>query len=73
MGRGHLRRMAKMERVHGILVEKCQGSRPLGRHNHRWQDNSTGCAWGPLAGFLEQVIDLSFPRCVLFDGGMGTA
>jgi len=41
MGKGRLRRVAKKEMVHGILVEKCQGSRPLGRRRHKWQDNFT--------------------------------
>jgi hypothetical protein len=41
MGRGRLRRMAKKEMVHRILVEKGQGSRPLARRRHKWQDDFT--------------------------------
>jgi hypothetical protein len=29
----------KMRNVYKILVRKCEGKRPLGRHRHGWEDN----------------------------------
>jgi hypothetical protein len=26
--------------THRILVENAEGKRPLGRHSHRWEDNT---------------------------------
>jgi len=26
--------------THGILVEKAEGKRPVGRHSHRWENNT---------------------------------
>jgi hypothetical protein len=36
---GHVAHMGERRDIHGILVGKPEGKRPLGRHRHRWKDN----------------------------------
>jgi hypothetical protein len=36
---GHVARMGEERGVHGVLVEKPEGKRPLGRPRRRWEDN----------------------------------
>ena len=36
---GHVACMGERKGVHGVLVRKPEGNRPLGRHKHRWEDN----------------------------------
>jgi hypothetical protein len=36
---GHVARMGEGRVVHGVLVGKPEGRRPLGRPRHRWEDN----------------------------------
>jgi len=36
---GHVARMGKDRGVHGVLVGKPEGKRPLGRPRRRWEDN----------------------------------
>jgi hypothetical protein len=36
---GHVARMGEERGVHGVLVGKPEGKRPLGRPRHRWEDN----------------------------------
>ena len=36
---GHVACMGKRRGVHGVLVGKPEGKRPLGRPKHRWEDN----------------------------------
>jgi hypothetical protein len=36
---GYLSRMGEKRNAYGILVEKPEGKRPLGRSKHRWEDN----------------------------------
>jgi len=36
---GHVARMGKRRGVHGVLVGKPEGKRPLGRPRRRWEDN----------------------------------
>jgi hypothetical protein len=36
---GHVARMGKKRNTYGILVEKPEGKRPLGRQTRRWVDN----------------------------------
>jgi hypothetical protein len=36
---GHVARMGEGRGVHRVLVWKPEGTRPLGRHRHRWEDN----------------------------------
>jgi len=36
---GHVARMAEGRGVHRVLVGKPEGTRPLGRPRHRWEDN----------------------------------
>jgi hypothetical protein len=31
--------MREMRNAYKIMVRKCEGKRPLGRHRHRWEDN----------------------------------
>jgi hypothetical protein len=35
----HAARMGKMRNAYQILVTKPEGNRPLGRPEHRWEDN----------------------------------
>jgi len=49
---GHVARMGVVRGVYGVLVEKPEGKRPLGRPRPRWEDNikmdlkEVGCgAW----------------------------
>ena len=35
----HVARMGEDRGVHGVLVGKPEGKRPLGRPRHRWEDN----------------------------------
>jgi len=36
---GHVMCMEEMKCVYRVLVEKCDGKKPLGRHRRRWEDN----------------------------------
>jgi hypothetical protein len=36
---GHVGRMGEGRGVQRVLVGKSEGTRPLGRHRHRWEDN----------------------------------
>ena len=36
---GHVARMGQGRGVHGVLVGKPEGKRPLGRPRRRWEDN----------------------------------
>ena len=36
---GHVARMGEDRGVHGVLVGKPEGKRPLGRPRRRWEDN----------------------------------
>jgi len=36
---GHVARMGEDRCVHGVLVGKPEGKRPLGRPRRRWEDN----------------------------------
>jgi hypothetical protein len=36
---GHVARMGEGINVHRVLVEEPEGTRPLGRPRHRWEDN----------------------------------
>ena len=36
---GHMARMGEGEGVHGVLVGKPEGKRPLGKPRRRWEDN----------------------------------
>jgi hypothetical protein len=36
---GHVARMGKGRVVHRILVRNSEGTRPMGRPRHRWEDN----------------------------------
>ena len=36
---GHMARMGEERCVHGVLVGKPEGKRPLGRPRRRWEDN----------------------------------
>jgi hypothetical protein len=36
---GHVARMGEGRGVHGVLVGKPEGKRPLGRPRRRWEDN----------------------------------
>jgi hypothetical protein len=36
---GHVVRMGEGRGVHRVLVGKPEGTRPLGRHRRRWEDN----------------------------------
>jgi hypothetical protein len=36
---GHVARMGEGRGVHGVLVGKREGKRPLGRPRRRWEDN----------------------------------
>jgi hypothetical protein len=38
-GLGHVARMGEEKGVHGVLVGKPEGKRPLGRPRRRWEDN----------------------------------
>jgi hypothetical protein len=57
---GHVARMGEMRSVHGVLVEKREGKRPLGRPRRRWDDNiqtdlpEVGCG---VMGWIELVQD----------------
>jgi len=33
-------RIGEKKNTHGILVKKAEGKRPVGRHSHRWEDNT---------------------------------
>jgi len=35
---GHVDHMGEMKNAYDILVEKCEGKRPLRRLRHRWED-----------------------------------
>jgi hypothetical protein len=36
---GHVAGIGEERGVHGVLVERPEGKRPLGRPRHRWEDN----------------------------------
>lgn len=35
----HVTRMVEMRNAYRILVGKCKGKKPVGRHRHRWENN----------------------------------
>jgi len=37
---GHVACMGERRGVYRVLVGKHEGKRPLGRHEHRWEDNN---------------------------------
>jgi hypothetical protein len=37
---GHIARMRTKRNTYRFLMEKPEGRRPLGRHRHRWEDNT---------------------------------
>jgi hypothetical protein len=38
MWAGHVTRMGEERKMYRVLVENCDGKRPLGRPRHRWED-----------------------------------
>jgi len=56
---GHVARMGEERGVYRVLVGKPEGTRPLGRHRHRWVDNirmvlqEVGCGYMDWIGLAQ--------------------
>jgi hypothetical protein len=58
---GHVARMGEGRDVHGVLVGRPEGKRPLGRPRRRWEDklDGVGSGYGQVEGTCEYGNELS--------------
>ena len=47
---GHVARMGERRGVYRVLVGKTEGTRPLGKPRHKWEDNNKMDLWEVVCG-----------------------